>query len=134
TAYRTSCIAHAAEVRLAVAPRIKMPEGAPTYSEELVNFFGNNIELLTSPQLKARVMKNHARELPQGIAESIRIQATQIPQASILLVKATGADESACARYLAALVHEFLAFKTGEKKKHYDDAIQRAKAAIDDAK
>ena len=127
-------IARAAEVRLGVAPNIKLPEGSPTYSEELMNFFGNNAELLGSPNLKARVFKNHAQDLPQGSAESIRIQVTRIPQTSILLVKATGPDESVCVKYLAVLVHEFLAFKTEEKRKHYDAAIQRVKVALEGAK
>ena len=127
-------IAHAAEVRLGVAPRIKLPEGSPTYSEELVNFWGNNIELLTGSYLRARTVKNHAPEFSKGVAESIRIEVTQVPRASILLVSATGADEAICGRYLEALVHEFLAFKGEDKKKHYDDAIQRVKAALDDAK
>jgi hypothetical protein len=127
-------ITRAAEVRLGVAPSIKLPEGSPTYSEELMNFFGNNAELLGSPFLKARVIKKHAQDLPESATEAIRIQVTRVPQTSILLVKATGPDESVCGKYLAALVHEFLAFKTEEKKKHYDEAIQRVKAALDGAK
>ena len=126
--------AHAAEVRLGVAPNIKLPEGSPTYSEELVNFFGNNIQLLTSPYLKARTVRNHAQDLPKDIGESIRVEVTQIPRTSILLVKATGPDESVCGKYLAALVHEFLAFKTEDKKKQYDNALQRVNAALDGAK
>src|SRR5882757_1699814 len=111
-------ITREAEVRLGVAPSIKLPEGSPTYSEELVNFFGNNAELLGSPQMRARVVKNHAQDLPESATEAIRIQVTRIPQTSILLIKATGPDESVCGKYLAALVHELLAFKTEEKKKH----------------
>ena len=126
--------AHAAEVRLAVAPRITLPAGAPTYSEDLINFFGNNIAVLTSSYLKARVEKNHGQEIPAVVLKSLRVEVNLLPKTSILEIKCSGADESVCQKYAVALAHEFLAYKIEDKKKHYDEAIQRAELAAKNAK
>ena len=127
-------VAHAAEARLAVAPRISLPAGTPTYTEELMNFFGNNISVLTGSYLKARVEKNHGQEIPAAVLKSLRVEVNLLPKTSILEIKCSGADETVCQRYLMALTHEFLAYKVEGKKRHYDEAIQRVELAIKNAK
>src|ERR1043166_832017 len=49
-----SIAAPAAEIRLAVAPKISLPPNLPVYSEDTLNFYGTNIALLTSTFLRAR--------------------------------------------------------------------------------
>ena len=132
--YCIASVAHAAEVRLAVAPHISLPAGTPTYSEDLINFFGNNIAVLTSSYLKARVEKNHGQEIPAVVLKSLRVEVNLLPKTSILEIKCSGADESVCQKYVVALAREFLAYKIEDKKKHYDEAIQRAELAAKNAK
>ena len=127
-------VAPAAEVRLAVAPHISLPAGTPTHTEELVNFFGNNIEVLTSSYLKGRVEKNHGQEIQVADLKSLRVEVNQVPKTSILEIKCSGADESVCQKFLTALAHEFLACKVEKKKKDYEEAIQRTELAIKNAK
>ena len=126
----TTARLYSAEARLRVAPRISLPQGIPTYSEELMNFYGIAIEALRSAHLRERLAKSEAATLAAKDIAAVRVDATQLPGTSILLLKATGPDDTICAKFLSALVREFLLLRTEQKKAHYEAALTRVAAAI----
>jgi capsular exopolysaccharide synthesis family protein len=111
--------------RMMVSGQIRLPEGA-AYSEEAVNFFGTQIELMQSGEVVkrayARVQALHP-ELPQ---EKVKLQVGQLPRASIFLLAATGASEKYPQAFLDALMQEYINIKKemrSEKSENTTTAI-----------
>lgn len=121
--------ATAAEVQLALAPRISLPTDLPIYSEDTVNFYGTNIYLLESGVLRQRVETALGHPAPAGI----RVHAERVPNTAILTVSATGVEDSVAMPFLQTLVDQFLQFKREQKKKRYGDAIARVDATLKSA-
>jgi hypothetical protein len=126
-------MATAAETRLVVGSQINPPAGLPRYSEELNNFWGTNMELIKSPYLRARVMQADVKDFTEAAMAGISLDVTRPAGTSILVIKATGADEALCQKYVDALAHEFLAYEVEKKKRCYEEAIDLATSAIDQA-
>jgi hypothetical protein len=118
--------AKAAEVRLALAPRISFPKDSPVYSEDQADFYGTNIAILTSAFLRARAEGQIRKTLPS----SLKIQATRVPNTSIISITASGNDELLANSFLSALVEQFLRFKHDQKAKYYRDAINAIDSAL----
>ena len=96
--------------RLMVAGQIRISEGA-AYTEELMNFFGTQIELMQSGEVRRRA---HARvqalkpELPQ---EPVQLEVGQLPKASIFIMRTTGKSPAYTQAYLDACMDEYIAIK-----------------------
>ena len=120
---------HAAEMRLAVAPRIALPPELPVYSEELSNFYGTAASVLMSPGLRALAETQLGHKVP----DSLTVDAMQIPRTSEFTVAVTGVDEPTAKAFLSALVDQFFKSRLEHKKKAYADAIASANAAISSA-
>jgi len=118
--------AQAAEIRLAVAPKISLPVDSPVYFEDAGNFYGTNIALLTSAFLRGRAEAQIQKHLPS----SVRVEATRIPNTSIISITASAGDESLANSFLSAAVDQFLRFKREQKSKYYRDAINAVDAAL----
>jgi hypothetical protein len=118
--------APAAEVRLAVAPKITLPNDSPVYYEDPADCYGTNIANLTSGFLRARAEAHIRKTLPS----SVRVQASRVPNSSIISVTASGADESLANSFLSALAEQFLRFKHDQKAKYYRDAIDGVDSAL----
>lgn len=118
--------APAAEIRLAVAPKISLPLDSPVYSEDAANFYGTNIALLTSAFLRARAEAQIHKQLPS----SLRVEATRIPNTSIISITASAGDESLANSFLSAIVDQFFRFKRDQKSRYYRDAINAVDSAL----
>jgi hypothetical protein len=117
----------AAEVRLAVAPRIDLPKDLPLYHVELSAFYGTAISELISPALRTRVETQLGHKTPAAL----EVTAEQIAHTSILSVVVIDNDDPAAATtYLSTLVDQFLKFRAEQKKKAYADAIAHANEVI----
>ena len=116
----------AAEIRLAVAPRISLPVDSPVYSEDVANFYGTNIALLTSAFLRARAEAEIQKKLPS----SLRAEATRIPNTSIISLTASAGDESLASSFLVAVVDQFFRYKREQKSRYYRDAINAVDSAL----
>ena len=119
-------VTQAAEIRLALAPKISLPVDSPVYSEDTVNFYGTNIALLTSPFLRARAEAQIQKKLPA----SLRVEATRIPNTSIISVTASAGDESLASSFLSAVVEQFFRYKREQKSRYYRDAINAVDSAL----
>lgn len=63
----------------------------------------------------------------------LKVTAERISGTSIILVRATAADDAAATAFLSALVDQFLKFKTEQKKQAFSDEIARITAALKSA-
>ena len=118
--------AQAAEIRLAVAPKISLPVDSPVFSEDVTNFYGTNIALLTSAFLRTRAEAQIQKQLPS----SLRVEATRIPNTSIISVTASTGDESLANSFLTAIIDQFFRFKREQKSRYYRDAINAVDSAL----
>jgi hypothetical protein len=116
----------AAEVRLALAPKITLPVDSPVYFEDSADFYGTNIAILTSGFLRARAEAQIRKTLPA----SFRVQATRVANTSIISITASTSDDSLANSFLSALVEQFLRFKHEQKAKYYRDAINNVDSAL----
>jgi capsular exopolysaccharide synthesis family protein len=96
--------------RLMVSGQIRINEGA-MYTEELVNFFGTQIELMQSPEVKKRA---HARVhglRPDLAPEDVKLDVGQMPKASLFVMRATGQSPLYTQAYLDAAMEEYMLMK-----------------------
>ena len=116
----------AAEARLVLRGRVTLPGNSPVYSEDSVNFYGTHVYLLESGMLRRRTEDALGHAAPADL----KITAERIQNTSIILVRATAADEVAAASFLGSLLDEFLKFKREQKKRAFADTIARLDAAL----
>jgi hypothetical protein len=117
--------ANAAEIRLALTPKITLPKDSPVYFEDPVTLFGTNIALLTSGFLRARAEAQLRKSVP-----ALRVEANRIGNTSIISVTAKASDDSLASAFLSALVDQFMHFKRDQKAKYYRDAINNIDTAL----
>ena len=117
---------HAAEVRIALAPKIALPKDAPVYVEDAADFYGTNIALLTSGFLRTRA----EGQLQKSIPSSMRLTVTRVPNTSIISIVVTGGDDALATSFASALVEQFLRFKREQKARYYRDTINAIDSAL----
>ena len=97
--------------RMMVSGQFRMGDSAAVYSEELVNFFGTQIELMQSAEISKRA---HARvhslhpDLPH---EEVKLEVMQVPKASVFILKAYGRTPEYAQAFLNACMDEYIATK-----------------------
>lgn len=118
--------ATAADIRIALAPNIRLPADLPIYEDDSVNFYGTQIYLLEGALLRQRAESQTGHPAPA----SLKIRAERIPNTSVLNVSATGVEDAVATPFLDALIEQFLRFDREQKKQFYRDAISRVDAAL----
>ncbi|MEO6785765.1 MAG: polysaccharide biosynthesis tyrosine autokinase [Chthoniobacteraceae bacterium] len=97
--------------RLMVTGQIRLGDSTGAYNEELVNFFGTQIELMQSGELlKAaygRVQSLHPALPP----EQVKLEVGQLPRAAIFVMSALGKSPAYTQYYLDACMDEYIAKK-----------------------
>ncbi len=102
--------AYRSEGRLMVSGQIRLTEGA-TYSEELVNFFGTQVELMKSEKvIESAQARVHALR-PELSPEKVALEVGQLPRASIFIMRAVGESPLYTQAYLNACMTEYVAAK-----------------------
>lgn len=102
--------------RMMVSARLKLPEGV-SYSEELANFFGTQIEIMESAEVLEKARKRVLRENPFLEEKAhANIHADQIPQTSIFELEARGTNIDYTRLFLDAVMEEFIAFKRDKRQ------------------
>ena len=120
----------AAEMRLALSAKVNFsPNAVVVYSEDTVNFYGTHIYLLEDNLLRGRAEEQLGHPAPPDL----KVTAERIPNTSIILVRASSADDKAAAAFLSALVDQFLKFKTEQRKSAFSEEIARITAALKSA-
>ena len=96
--------------RLMVSGQIRLTEGA-AYSEELVNFFGTQVELMQSGEVRQRADARVRALHPELSPEQVKLAVGQVPRASIFIMSTVGESPLYTQAYLDACMAEYIAAK-----------------------
>src|SRR5437667_30516 len=101
--------------KMMLAGKLNIAQGA-VYSEDSVNFYGTQIQLMQSDQVKrsaeALVRSTH----PEMRSVPVEITVTQKPRTSIFDLQATGRSPEYTQAYLNADMQQYLDFKKGMRE------------------
>jgi capsular exopolysaccharide synthesis family protein len=97
--------------RMMVAGQLRLGENAAAYSEELMNFFGTQIELMQSTDvLKAAENTVRARH-PDMPVEQVKVVVGQLPKAAIFVLNVYAKSAAYAQAYVDALMDEYMSKK-----------------------
>jgi len=96
--------------RMMVSGKVSIPEGA-TYSEELGNFFGTQIELMQSGEVRRRAEERVQSVQPELQPVPVRLEVGQLKGAAIFVLKATASDAAYTRAFLDAVMEEYIVSK-----------------------
>lgn len=109
--------------RMMVRARFNLPEGV-SYSEELANFFGTQLEIMRSPQI-IELARKRVLEENEGISGGAQLTATQVPKTSIFALTARGDNAEYTRLFLDAVMDEFIGFKRDKRQETSFAAISQ---------
>jgi capsular exopolysaccharide synthesis family protein len=96
--------------RLMVSGQIRINEGAQ-YTEELMNFFGTQVELMQSGEVRQRAHKRVQALHPELARDEVKLEVGQVPRASIFIMRALGRSSQYTQAYLDACMDEYISVK-----------------------
>jgi polysaccharide biosynthesis transport protein len=108
--------------RMMVAPRITTQEKT-SYSEEVANFFGTQIELMQSPEVNRRAAERVKASKPELTQTGASIKAFQSLKTSIFNLQATGNEPVYTQAFLNAAMEEFTRFKDRMREETSDKTL-----------
>ena len=76
--------------RMMVSGQIRLSEGGAGYSEELVNFFGTQVELMQSTEVRKRALARVQALHPEFVPDQVKLEVGQVPRASIFIMRCIG--------------------------------------------
>jgi capsular exopolysaccharide synthesis family protein len=110
--------------RMMVSGRINIQQGA-SFSEELANFFGTQIELMKSAEVREKAANQVAAREPQLQAVPVSLAVSQLPQTSIFVLSTTGSEPQYTQKILDGIMQEYEAAKK-EMRSSKSDSTQMA--------
>jgi succinoglycan biosynthesis transport protein ExoP len=110
--------------RMMVSGRINIQQGA-SFSEELANFFGTQIELMKSAEVRGNAANRLAAMEPQLQPVPVTLSVSQLPQTSIFVLSTTGSEPQYTQKILDATMQEYVATKK-EMRSSKSDSTQTA--------
>ena len=120
--------AYASVGRLYVSGQVRMGNNEFAYSEELMNFFGTQIELMQSAEVRKRAHARVHSLHPDLPPEEVTLEVGQLPKASIFVMRVYGKSAQYAQAYLNACMEEYIA----QKKEIKASATQGAQVAVQD--
>lgn len=96
--------------RMVVSGRLAIPEGS-LYREEAANFFGTQIELMTSPAVKSGAEARVRAAYPELKPTHVDLQVSQTPRTSVFVLQAIGETPEYTRLFLEAVLEEYLETK-----------------------
>jgi capsular exopolysaccharide synthesis family protein len=96
--------------RMMVSGRINLQEKA-VFNEELANFFGTQMELMKSGEVRTQAMNRLAAMDPQLQPVPVTLSVSQLPQTSIFVLSTTGSEPQYVQKLLDATMAEYIATK-----------------------
>jgi succinoglycan biosynthesis transport protein ExoP len=103
-------VAYISSGRMMVNGRINLQEKA-FFSEELANFFGTQMELMKSQELRTQAMNRLAAMDPQLQPVPVTLSVSQLPQTSIFVLSTTGSEPLYGQKLLDAIMAQYIATK-----------------------
>lgn len=114
--------------RLMVSGQLRVGESSMGYSEELVNFFGTQIELMQSGEV-LRGAETRVRALhPDLPPEQVKVTVGQLPKAAIFVLQVFAKSPAYAQAYVDACMDEYIA----KKKEMRENKREGAAVAIQD--
>ena len=114
--------------RMMVAGQMRLSDNAAAYSEELMNFFGTQIELMQSTDVQ-KGAETRVRALhPDLPAEQVKVIVGQLPKAAIFVLNIYAKSPAYAQAYVEAMMEEYLA----KKKELRELSGQNTAVAIED--
>ena len=110
------------DARMMVSGKITLQEGA-TYSEELGNFFGTQMELMQSGEVRSRALARVQALRPDLEPVKVKLSVGQQPKTSIFLLTAVAPDPVFAREYLNACMDEYIAAKRAMRSEKSDSTL-----------
>src|SRR6516164_4787453 len=110
--------------RMVVSGRINIQQGA-SFSEELANFFGTQIELMKSADVREKAASQLAAKEPELQPVPVSLTVSQLPQTSIFVLSTSGSEPRYAQKILDAIMQEYEATKK-EMRSSRSDSTQMA--------
>lgn len=104
-----------------VSGTIALPEGA-VYSEELANFYGTQIELMQSSEIRKRAAARVAVR-PELRPTPVHLSVAQQRGTSFFILSASAAEPQYCQAFLNAVMAEYVQFKREMRSDSADTAV-----------
>src|SRR5205823_14544446 len=101
--------------KMMMAGKLNINQG-PVYSEDNVNFYGTQIQLMQSAEVcrgAATLVRSNNPELQ---TVPVALSVTQRPRTSIFALHAIGSSPDSTQAYLTAVMKKYLDFKTGMRE------------------
>ena len=115
--------------RLMVAGQMRLGgDSSAMYSEELLNFFGTQIELMQSGEIQKRAHARVHSLHPDLPPEQVKLEVGQLPKAAIFVMRVLGKSSTYSQHYLDACMDEYIA----TKKEIRQNSREGAAVAIQD--
>lgn len=108
----TKPVSYQSTARVLVSGRIAIPESG-MFTEEAVNFFGTQVELMQSQEVRRRAAARVQSLRPDLVASPVSIEVMQIPRTSIFILRASGTQPDYVKAFLNALLDEYIALRRG---------------------
>jgi succinoglycan biosynthesis transport protein ExoP len=96
--------------RMMVSGRINLQSGA-IFSEELANFFGTQVELMKSSEVRLRAVNRLAALEPETRPIPAALSVSQLPQTSIFVLNTSGSEPLYTQNLLDAIMAEYISIK-----------------------
>ena len=114
-------LAYQSEGKMMVSAKLNV-EGNSVFSEELVNFYGTQIEIMQSEEVYHRTVQRLALESP-NLRGDATVKASVKPRTSIFTIVGEGSDAEYATLFVDALMREFIAYKRDKRQETTDSAM-----------
>jgi polysaccharide biosynthesis transport protein len=122
--------AFASRARMWMAGKVDLREGR-LYTEELINYFGTQAELLRSAAIHDRALvKSTGTNRPPNTPSPFKVKVTEASKSSILELRAIGPEPASTRAFLDQLMAEYLNFKRESREKSSDQTVASVNAEI----
>lgn len=103
-------VTYQSTARIIVSGRVNIPEGT-VFSEEAINFFGTQIELMRSPEVARQAAQRVQSLRPDLVPIPVNISVDQIPRTSVFVLTATGSEPEYVKVYLDAVMEAYISLR-----------------------
>jgi Mrp family chromosome partitioning ATPase/uncharacterized protein involved in exopolysaccharide biosynthesis len=109
-----------AELYLSGESQVMVPN---MFTEDSMNYFGTQIELLKSFRLQNAVFEALGVKLKPDAKSPVDVDVFQPLKTSILVVKTSGSDPDLTQRFLQGLIQEYLSYKKDTRRSSSEDLL-----------
>ncbi|SRR5579862_631101 len=109
--------------RMVVSGKIMLKENEASYNEDLINFFGTQIQLMKSGEVQQRAQSRVQALHPDMPIARVALDVVQVPTTSIFMLEAIGASPSYTQAYLQAAMEEYIQIKREMRSQRSESTV-----------